>query len=142
MDHLDSLKERLKLLPTSPEFREPMAGETLALYESAKQKNDKLWDGWLQIMEVLDKAQKLADQSGSLFSKPALAQAEKLIQERGSFQEIENQAQEIAKAVDRLDGAHPAARAVLESLRGARPKLTAALEAITGLEPAHHALPG
>ena len=28
MDHLDALKERLKLLPTSPEFREPMAGET------------------------------------------------------------------------------------------------------------------
>ncbi len=47
MDHLDALKERLKLLPTSPEFREPMAGETQALYQSAKQSSDKLWDGWL-----------------------------------------------------------------------------------------------
>ena len=37
MDHLDALKERLKLLPTSPEFSEPMAGETEALYHSAKQ---------------------------------------------------------------------------------------------------------
>ena len=68
MDRLDALKERIKLLPTSPEFTEPMAGETQALYRSAKAKNDKLWDGWLQIMEVLDKAQKLADRSGSLFS--------------------------------------------------------------------------
>ena len=72
MDRLDALKERLKLLPTSPEFKEPMAGETEAFYRSVKAKNDTLWDGWLQIMEVLDKAQKLADRSGSLFSKTAL----------------------------------------------------------------------
>ena len=134
MDHLDALKERLKLLPTSPEFREPMAGETQALYQSAKQKNDKLWDGWLLIMEALDKAQKMADRSGSLFSQKTLSEAEKLIEERGSFQEIENQAQEIAKAIDRLDRAHPAARAVLEAIKAARPKLTAGLEALTKID--------
>ena len=50
--------------------------------ESAKQKNDKLWDGWLQIMEVLDKAQKLADRSGSLFSQTTLGEAEKLIEQK------------------------------------------------------------
>jgi TPM domain len=131
MDHLDALKERLKLLPTSPEFPEPMAGLTQALYQSAKQKNDTLWDGWLQIMETLDKAQKMADRSGSLFSQATLTEAEKLIEERGSFQEIENQAQEIANAVDRLDRAHPVARSVLEAITAARPKLSAALEAVT-----------
>ncbi len=102
-----------------------MAGETQALYQSAKQKNDTLWDGWLQIMEALDKAQKLADRSGSLFSKATLAEAEKLIEEQGSFKEIEKQAQEIGKSVDRLDRAHPAARTVLEAISAARPKLTA-----------------
>ena len=56
MDRLDSLKERLKLLPTSPEFREPMAGATQALYHSANEKTRKLWDGWLAVMEALEKA--------------------------------------------------------------------------------------
>jgi hypothetical protein len=134
MDHLDALKERLKLLPTSPEFPEPMAGETLALYQSAKQSSDKLWDGWLLIMEVLDKATKLAEKSGSLFSQATLSEAENLIKEKGSFQEIENQSQEIAKTVDRLDRAGPAARAVLEAINGVGPKLSAGLEALTKLE--------
>ena len=86
MDHLDALKERLKLLPTSPEFKEPMAGETEAFYRSVKAKNDTLWDGWLQIMEVLDKAQKLADRSGSLFSKTALERGRKADRAEGVFQ--------------------------------------------------------
>jgi TPM domain len=134
MDHLDALKERLKLLPTSPEFRAPMAGETLALYQSAKQSSDKLWDGWLLIMEVLDKAQKLAEKSGSMFSQATLTEAENLIKEKGSFEQIENQAQEIAKTVDRLDRAQPAARAVLEAINAAGPKLSAGLEALTKLD--------
>jgi uncharacterized membrane protein YgcG len=134
MDRLDALKERLKLLPTSPEFKEPMAGETEAFYRSVKEKNDTLWDGWLQIMEVLDKAQKMADRSGSLFSKTALNDAEKLIEQKGSFKEIERQSQETAQSVDRLDKAHAMARAVLDAINAARPKLTTALEAVTKLD--------
>ena len=134
MDHLDALKERIKLLPTSPEFKEPLVGESEALYRSAKSKNDQLWDGWLEIMETLDKAQKLADRSGSLFSQKTLSEAEKLIEQKGSFQAIENQSQEIAKVVDRLDKAHAAVRTVLEAITGERPKLNAALEAVTKLD--------
>ena len=133
MDRLDALKERLKLLPTSPEFTEPLAGETEALYRTAKDKNDKLRDGWLQIMEVLDKAQKLADRSGSLFSQKTLAEAEKLIEQKGSFQQIEKEAKEIAQAADRLDKAPAAARAVRDAIAAGGPKLTAAIEAIAKL---------
>ena len=92
-------------------------------------------------METLDKAQKLADRSGSLFSKTTLSEAEKLIEQKGSFQEIEKQSQEIGQAVDRLDKAHAAARAVLEAItgpsqaeRGTRSRHQARF--------AHHALPG
>jgi hypothetical protein len=134
MDRLDALKERLKLLPTSPEFKEPMAGETAAFYRSVKEKNDTLWDGWLQIMEVLDKAQKLADRSGSVFSKAALSDAEKLIEQKGSFKEIEHQSQETAQAIDRLDKAHAAAREVMGAISAGRPRLTSALEAVTKLD--------
>ncbi len=134
MDHLDALKERIKLLPASPEFREPMTGETQALYQSAKQSSDNIWDGWLQIMEVLDKAEKLAAKSGSLFSQAALTEAENLIKQKGSFQEIENQAEQIGKSVDRLERAHPEAHAVLDAASAARPKLLAGLEALTKLD--------
>ena len=113
---------------------EPMAGETQALYQSAKQKNDKLWDGWLQVMEVLDKAEKLAERSGSMFSQATLTEAENLIKQKGSFQEIEKQAQEIAQVGRPAGHAHPAARAVLDAINAARPKLLAALEALTKLD--------
>ena len=33
----------------------------------------QLWDGWLHVMEVLDKAQKLAARSGSPLSQKTLA---------------------------------------------------------------------
>ena len=50
-----------------------------------QEKSDKLWDGWLHVMEVLDKAQKLADRSGRVFSQKTLGEAEKLIEQQGSF---------------------------------------------------------
>jgi len=134
MDRLDSLKERLKLMPTSPEFREPMAGETQALYQSAHEKTTKLWDGWLEVMEALDKAQKLAGRSGSMFSRKTLDDAQKLIDQQGSFQEIDRQAGEIAASVGQLDQAHQNARKVLEALTEARPKLDAGTAAIVKLD--------
>jgi hypothetical protein len=134
MDRLDSLKERLKLLPTSPEFREPMAGATQALYHSANEKTRKLWDGWLEIMEALDKAQKLAGRSRSVFSRKTLDDAQKLIDQQGSFQEIDRQAKEIAESVGQLDQAHPNARKVLEALTAARPKLDAGTASLVKLD--------
>jgi len=130
MDRLDGLKERLKLLSTAPDFSRAMSGQTLDLYNTVQEKVSKLWDGWLEVMEVLDKAQKLAARSGSLLSQKTLGEAEELITRQGSFQEIENKALAIGTDVDRLDHAHQAARVVLESITTARPKLAAALEAV------------
>jgi hypothetical protein len=134
MDRLDSLKERLKLMPTSPDFREPMTGETQALYQSANEKSRKLWDGWLAVMEALDKAQKLAGRSRSVFSRKTLDDAQKLIDQQGSFQEIDRQAGEIAVSVGQLDQAHQVARKVLETLTAARPKLDSATAAVAKLD--------
>ncbi len=134
MDRLDTLKERLKLMPTSPEFRQPMAGETQALYHSAYEKTRKLWDGWLEVMEALEKAEKLAGRSASLFSRKTLDDAQKLIDQQGSFQEIDRQAAEIAVSVGTLDQAHQIARKVLEGLTQARPKLDAGASALVKLD--------
>ena len=48
MDRLDGLKERLKLLPTAPDFSRAMSGQTLDLYNTVNEKVGKLWDGWLR----------------------------------------------------------------------------------------------
>ena len=122
MDRLDGLKERLKLMPASPDFNHQMSGQTAALYNKVGDKLGKLWDGWLHVMEVLDKAQKL-ESLRSLLSQKTLADAEELINQQGSFQEIEKQAQTIAADVDHLDQAHQEARLVLEAITATRPKL-------------------
>ena len=122
MDRLDALKERLKLMPTSTDFKQPMTGETQALYNAVNDRLGKLWDGWLHVMDVLEKAQKLAARSGSPLSQKTLAEAEELINKQGSFAEIETQAQAISADVDRLDHAHQVARAVLEAVTAPGPR--------------------
>jgi len=130
MDRLDSLKERIKLMPTSTDFKEQLTGETKALYNAVDDRLGKLWDGWLHVMEVLDKAQKLAARSGSPLSRKTLSEAEELITKQGSFEEIEKQAKTISADIDKLDHAHQAARVVLESLTGTRPKIDGLLDDI------------
>ena len=130
MDRLDGLKERLKLLPTAPGFSRAMSGQTLDFYNTVEAKVGKLWDGWLGVMDVLDKAQKLAARSGSLLSQKTLSEAEELMTRQGSFQEIESQAKAISTEIDRLDHAHEAANVVLEKIKTARPKIAASLEAV------------
>jgi uncharacterized membrane protein YgcG len=134
MDRLDGLKERLKLMPSSPEFNHQMSGQTQALYNDVSGNVGKLWDAWLKVMEVLDKAQKLEARSGSLLSQKTLADAEELINRQGSFQEIENQAQAIATDVDRLDHAHKEAGDIFQAIKTARPKLDQALESVKKLD--------
>ena len=133
MDRLDALKERLKLMPTSTDFKQPMTGETQRLYTTVNEKLGTLWDGWLHVMEVLEKAQKLAARSGSPLSQKTLAEAEELITKQGSFEEIEKQAQTIAVDVDRLDHAHDGARKVLAAVTLTRPKIDGRLDEIKKL---------
>ena len=62
-----------------PDFTEPMAGETLAHFKTVEANVGKLWDGWLQIMEMLDKAQKLEAKAGSPLSTKALSDVEEMV---------------------------------------------------------------
>jgi hypothetical protein len=133
MDRLDGLKERLKLMPTSAEFNRTMTGATAALCNSVNEKQGKLWDGWLHVMEVLDKAEKLAARSASPLSQKTLDEAQELINKQGSFQEIESQAKAIEADLDRLEHAHEFVRAALAGVTAARPKIDAELEGIKKL---------
>ncbi len=133
MDRLDGLKERLKLLPTAAGFTQPIAGETKSRYDAINQKVGGLWDGWLQVMDVLEKAQKLAARAGSPLSQKTLGEAEELINKQGSFEDIEKQAQSIAQEVDVLDKAHQEARAALDGLAASRQKTEEGLGEIAKL---------
>jgi hypothetical protein len=134
MDHLDALKERLKLLPaTDPDFQAPMDGETLKLYESVQATVGKLWDRWLLVMDLLDKAQKLSSATASPFQRKKLLDAEALLDQEGVFAEIEAQSQACASDMDRLDQAHESARELIRAIGEVRTRLDAQLSAVEKL---------
>ncbi len=131
MDHLDALKERLKLLPTTdPDFRTPMSGETAALYATLQQAVGKLWDRWLQVMESLDRAQKLAGGVTSPFKRKALHDAEAMLEQKVTFAEIEAGVKSCSEDMDRLNQAHEAARAEREAAGAAIAKLDERIQEI------------
>jgi septation ring formation regulator EzrA len=131
MDHLDALKERLKLLPaTNPDFRTPMTGETAALHAKIQEAVGQLWDRWLQVMDAIERAQKLAAGITSPFKKKALQDAEETLEQKRVFEEIDAGTKACSADMDRLDQAHPAARGELDTVTAARPKLDAQVETI------------
>ena len=114
MDHLDVLKARLKQLPTDdPDFKEPMAGDTLAMYEQTQTQLTGLWDRWLEVMDVLDKAQALAKKDTALGTEK-LKEAEKLVSDSKVFEQIEAQAKACAASMDHLNAAHENARSAAD----------------------------
>jgi hypothetical protein len=134
MDHLDALKERLKLLPaTDPDFQAPMDGETLKLYELVQATVGKLWDRWLLVMDLLDKAQKLSSATASPFQRKKLLDAEALLDQEGVFAEIEAQSRACASDMDRLDQAHESARGLIQAIGEAKTRLDAQLSAVEKL---------
>ncbi len=135
MDRLDQLKERIKLLPaSSADFQKtPMAGETASLYEDVQARGGRLWDRWLQVMDAVDRAEKLAAGVTSPFRRKALHDAEATLEQKGVFEEIQEGTQSIAADLDRLDGAHEAARAEASACRAALDKLKERIDAIAKL---------
>jgi len=60
MDKLDALRQRHKTLPsTDPDYTQPLAGATLALYNEVETDLNGLWEHWLRVMAVWDQAQAL-----------------------------------------------------------------------------------
>ncbi len=132
MDRLDALKERIKLLPTlTADFQQTtMAGETAKLFDGTKDRTGRLWDRWLQVMESLDRAQKLAVGVGSPFRKKALRDAEAALEQKGVFEEIDEGIKSGSDALDGLDHAHESARVEIAADRAAIDKLRERVESI------------
>ena len=114
MDRLDALKARLKKLPVEdPDFKEPISGETLAVYQKIEGSLTGLWDRWLEVMDALDKAQALAKKDTALGTEK-LKEAEKLVSDSKVFEQIEVEAQKCAASMDELNQAHENARSAAD----------------------------
>ena len=114
MDRLDALKARLKKLPVEdPDFKEPISGETLAVYQKIEGNLTGLWDRWLEVMDALDKAQALAKKDNALGTEK-LKEAEKLVSDSKVFEQIEVEAQKCAASMDQLNQAHENARSAAD----------------------------
>ncbi|WP_165244389.1 TPM domain-containing protein [Paludisphaera soli] len=126
MDRLDGLKARIGSLPVEdPDFTEPMTGDTLSLYEKVQEDLRRLWDRWLEVMDVVDKAEKQAARGSS-----AVAEADKLVSDAKVFDEVEQGAQACAVVMDRLNASHEEARAAARALSEGRARASEAVEAV------------
>jgi len=127
MDRLDGLKARVRSLPIEdPDYTEPMTGDTLSLYEKVQEDLRRLWDRWLEVMDVVDRAEKQAVRGSS-----ALSEADRLVSDAKVFEEVESGAQECSAALDRLNSAHEEARAAVQSVTEARAKADEAVRAVS-----------
>jgi len=130
MDKLDNLKARLKQLPTEdPDFKEPMAGDTLAVYEQTQSQLTGLWDRWLEVMDVLDKAQALAKKDTALGTQK-LKEAEQLVSDSKVFEQIEEQSKACAASMDRLNHAHETARSTVDVVVASQKEIETRVEKV------------
>ena len=128
MDRLDALKARLKKLPVEdPDFKEPISGATLAVYQEIEGNLTGLWDRWLEVMDALDKAQALAKKDTALGTEK-LKEAEKLVSDSKVFEQIEVEAQKCAAGMDELNQAHESARSAADAV------VVSQREILTGVE--------
>src|SRR5262249_26478153 len=117
IDRLDALRQRHRDLPsTDPDFTAPMSGATLALYNAVESDLNVLWERWLEVMELWDRAQKLVRSSSVLAVRQA-EEARKLL-DLGHVDELLRQSAACKERLDRLNRAHEEAREGLAAGRG------------------------
>jgi hypothetical protein len=132
MDQLDALRKRHKTLAAEdPDFVVPMAGATLALYNTVESDLNVLWERWLQVMELWDHAQKLV-RSGSALSVRQAEEARKLL-DKGDIDDLFRQSGSCKERLDRLNQGHEKARADLEAARTALAGFRQSIDKGTGV---------
>ncbi|MDG3004028.1 hypothetical protein [Paludisphaera mucosa] len=116
MDQIDALRTRHKALPaTDPDFTEPMTGETKALYEKLAADLDRLWERWLAVMELWNKAEQRM-QSTSTFRVAPSEEARAMLSS-GRLEELLHESSVCKEGLDRLNLAHEVAAKTLKDAR-------------------------
>ncbi len=113
MDQLDALRHRHKTLPSSdPDFTAPMSGATLALYNGIEADLNGLWERWLKVMELWDRAQQLIRSSSGLAVRQT-EEARRLL-DQGGIDELLRLSSSCKDRLDRLNLGHEQAREALK----------------------------
>lgn len=119
MDQIDKLRQRHKTLPsTDPDYVEPMAGATKALYDQVSTDLERMWERWLAAMEVWNKAEQRIRASSTFTVKPTEEARELLA--GGGLEDLIRQSNRCEANLDRLNLAHEVAR---KSVRESRKQL-------------------
>jgi len=116
MDEIDALRNRHKTLPsTDPDFTQPMQGATLALYEKVAADLDRLWERWLSVMEMWNKAEERMKSSSAFSTKPS-EEAREIISE-SRLEDLLRDSARCKADLDRLNLAHEVAAKSLKDAR-------------------------
>ena len=131
MDQLDALRRRHKDLPsTDADFTTPMSGATLTLYNTVEADLNGLWERWLKIMELWNRAQKLI-RSGSGLAVRQAEEARELLN-RGDIDELLHRSGSCKERLDRLNRGHEDARGALAAGRAELAALRKTIDLGTG----------
>jgi hypothetical protein len=132
-ERVEAVKERHKLLPVSgKDFQQPMAGETLTLYNQIQNDVGRLWDDWLRRMDLWDRVQLLI-QAERFPRVSRLKEANRLLDQLGSFDDVERACQGCDNHLDQLEQGHKQAEALLRQAEEKPGQLRQALEAVQRL---------
>ncbi len=106
MERLDGLKQRHQLLPfTDKDFTEPMAGQTLALYNQVEADYNQLRALWLALMDRRTKAEGAFEVEQPL-GATRLKEVEELLAGREDTTQLAPQFDRCVKLLDQLNEAH------------------------------------
>lgn len=117
MDQIDALRQRHKTLPsTDPDYTEPMTGATLALYNQISADLDRLWDRWLNVMEVWKQAEQRM-RSASRFGTGGPTEEARQMLAAGGLEELLRRSSDCKADLDRLNLAHETASKAMKEAR-------------------------
>ncbi len=131
MDQLDALrKEHETLMKVDPDFTEPSTGRTQAVYREVETDLNGLWDKWLHLMDVWERADKLVRSASSMNSEQ-ITQAKALLETDGAFDGVDELVASCRTRMDNLGRAHEDARKAFAAANESVKKADQAIAALT-----------
>jgi hypothetical protein len=116
LDRLDAIKKRHQLLPFSDrDYTEPMAGNTLALYQAIDENIGRLRARWLELMDLRQRGERLLATHRLLATRP-LDEVRRLLAESGKLAPVDESYDRSMADLDRLEQAHERAEPLLKSV--------------------------
>ena len=130
---LDALRERHAALPTTdPDFQQPMAGDTLQLYESVRTALESLREHWLQLMDAWEQAESTLKREWWLGMAQS-REAQRLLAAAAAPRALERVVKQCTEPLNRLEQAHETAAKALADAAAESARLDEQKQSLTAL---------